>query len=84
MHPVAREYVAAREDMPPDPLMGDLCVHRVPGETVYTVLPITIKGRSFMVEHVDVGSVHGDLLVVPMHSIFPFMNEVFDEGLKVV
>ena len=70
--------------MPPDPASGDLCIHRVPGQTVYSVLPFTFKGLAFVCEHEDAGSVHGDLLMVPMRSIFPFMNEVFDEGLKVV
>ena len=70
--------------MPSDPLAGDLAIHRVPGEGVYSVLPFTMKGYAFLIEHEAAGSVHGDLLLVPMREIFPFMNEVFDEGLKVV
>ena len=85
MHPVAREYVAARkDDMPPDPSPGDLAIHRVPGQCVYSVLPFTFRGLAFVCDHADAGSVHGDLLMVPLRSIFSFMNEVFDEGMKVV
>ena len=71
--------------MPPDPsFTGDLCVSRILGNTVYSVLPLTTSGFSFVVDHHDAGVVDGDTLHVPMRNVFPFMNEVFDSGLKVV
>lgn len=35
------------------------------------------------VDHGNVGSAHGDLLMVPTRNIVSFLDEVFDEGLKV-
>lgn len=84
MNPVVEYYVRPKGLLPPDPLQADLCVHRVPGETVYSVLPFTVAGWAFLVDHESAGSAHGDLLLVPMRNIFPFMNEIFDEGLRVV
>ena len=88
MNPKVYSYTGGKTvsdgDMPPDPLRGDLCIHRVAGDTVYSVLPMTQYGRAFVVSHHEAGTVHGDLLLVPQREIFPFMNEVFDAGVKVV
>lgn len=83
MNAAAKEYVQAG-CLPPDPCDGDLCVHRVNGESVYSVLPMTMQGRSFVLDHCDAGSVHGDLLLVPRYNIVPLCDSMFDEGLKVV
>lgn len=85
---LAREYVEAakaRVDMPADPdFSGDLSVARIVGETVYSVLPLTAQGFRFVVDHHEAGVVDGDTLRVPMREIFPLMNDLFDEGLRVV
>lgn len=85
MHPAVKAYCkAAKQTLPPDPCDGDVCLHRVPGESVYSVLPMTNPGRAFVLAHVDAGSVHGDLLLVPTYNIVPLFDALCDEGLRVV
>lgn len=81
---LVQEYTAAGRPLPPDPLPGDLCVHRVIGEDVYSVLPMTNDGRAFCLEHVDSGYAAGDMLIVPAKRIVAFCDELFDRGLVVV
>ena len=83
MHPVAREYVQP-VPMPADPLPGDLCLHRVPGESVYSVLPMTNPGRAFCLKNVNFGYAAGDMLMVPRTAIVSFFDLLCDEGLRVV
>ena len=84
MHQAIKSYTEAAKPLPPDPCEGDLCVHRVSGESVYSVLPMTMQGREFVFEHSDAGSAHGDLLMVPRYNIVSLCDAMFDEGLRVV
>ena len=84
MHQAIKSYTEAARPLPPDPCLGDLCVHRVDGESVYSVLPMTQAGRSFLFKHHDAGSAHGDLLLVPRYNIVSLCDAMFDSGLVVV